>query len=121
MQAKNGDVWQAREPLQELLKEPWPVKTAYGLARLGRRINEQAMLIEQVRTRLITQYGVANGAGQIAVTPDSPNWANFVTCFNELMDEDADIPLDKVILPDVEGLSLQPSILMALVPFVEMS
>lgn len=121
MQVCNGDAWVAKAPLQELLKEPWPVKAAYSLARLGRRLNEQIAIIDEVRNRLINQYGEKGEKGQVTISAESPNWPQFIAAYNELMDEPVDIALDKIVLPDVEGLSVLPQTLMSLDAFVEVA
>lgn len=116
---RNGDVWAAKDALAELIKEPWPVKTAYGLAKLARRVGEQYSLIDQVRTGIIRQYGTTGENGQVSIQPDSEHWGEFVAAFNEMMNEEAVIECAKVRLPD-SRIELLPKLLMALEPFIEM-
>lgn len=118
MQVSNMEVWQAREPLQTLLSEPWPVKTAYWLAKLARKIGDQYAVIDQVRVKLITQHGTQNETGQIAISPESPNWPQFAAEFNDLMAITVEIPLNRIVLPDANGLTISPAALLALEPFV---
>lgn len=121
MPITNLDVWQAKPALAELLKERWPVKTSYSLAKLAQKLAKRHALIETVRANLIRQHGTANGDGQIAVAPDSPVWNDFATAFNELMETETDLPDTRIVLPDVEGVSLTPAQLMDLEPFIEMA
>lgn len=120
MLVTNLEIWQAREPLQELLKEPWPVKTAYWLAKLARKCGEQYADIDGVRVKLIKQYGASGENGQVSISPDAPNWPQFAAQFNELMELTVDIPIDRVVLPDSD-LQVTPVALMALEPFVEVA
>ena len=118
MQVENGVIFQAREPLAELLKERLPIKTAYWLTRLAKQVNEHYATIEDLRVRLITEYGTANGNKQVSVTPDNPKWPEFVAAFNELMAEQTEITVPKVKLPP-DGLQVTPATLMALEEFIE--
>lgn len=121
MHVTNGEVWQAREALQQVLQERWPVKTAYALMKLAQAITAQHAIVEAVRVKLIQQYGATNAHGQIAITPDSENWAPFAAAFNELMAQEANIDREKVALPEREDVSLTPKDLLALAPFVELA
>ncbi|MDO8673197.1 MAG: hypothetical protein Q7O66_17465 [Dehalococcoidia bacterium] len=120
MQVQNGAVWQAQKPLQELLNAPWPVKTAYALARLGRKINNEYGVIDQVRVKLIKQYGTTDDKGQTSILPACPEWEQFAAAFNELMAQEVEIPLEKIVLPDIE-ISISPNSLISLEPFIEMA
>ncbi len=120
MQVTNGDIWQARAPLQELLAERWPVKTAYWLARLATQFDKHFPVIEQVRIGLIRQYGEElEGGNRIEVSPNSPKHAEFKKDLGELFDVEVELWGEKIVLPDVEGIKLAPAVLMALEPFVE--
>jgi hypothetical protein len=118
MKVTNLDIWQAREPLQTLLEERWPVKTAYWLAKLARKLNEQRATIEAVRVKLVKQYGEQDERGQMQVKPDSPLWAAFACEFNDLLALEVEIDGEAVALPEVEGLTLKPETLLVLEPFV---
>lgn len=118
MKVTNGEVWAAKEPLQALLSERWPVKTAYWLAKLARKLNEQHATVEAVRVQLIKRYGEANDQGQTVVRQDGENWAAFARAFEELMALEVEIDAEPVALPDAEGVMLTPETLMALEPFV---
>lgn len=121
MQVSNGDIWQARESMEVLLKEPWPVKTAYWLAKMARELRGHYADIDQVRTKLIIQYGIKNEKDQVAITPDSPQWPEFVTAYNELMSETVEIAANKITLPEREEVQLTPAVLMDLDPFVDVA
>lgn len=122
MKVKNGDIWQAREPLQGLLKEAWPVKTAYWLAKLARKIGEHHRDIDQTRVKLIQQYGTANEQGSIEVKAGDENWERFAAEFNELMDVEVELEnIDKIVLPNAEGVAVTPAAMLLLEPFVEVA
>lgn len=117
MLVTNGDVWQAVGPLGKLCAEPWPVKTAYRLAKLARKLSEHHRDIDQVRVGLIKQHGEETN-GEFRMNPESPTWDTFAGAFNELMAEETEIDWGPVELPNNGGISLKPEILIPLMPFV---
>lgn len=119
LEVQNGEVYQAREPLQALLKQPLPVKVAYGLTKLARKIGEQYADIEAVRSKLIQQYGKETAKDQFAVEPSSEQWPEFVSAYNELMSEKVTLEnVWRVTLPTNNGLEVTAEMLMRLEPFV---
>lgn len=134
MQLTNGEIFTSREPLQKLLGQKFPVKTAYGLARLANKFQEQLKIIEEVRNGLVTKHGEKDGKGQTSVKPEGESWEKFVAEFNELMAQEVELVFDKVKIPEkVAGtcdkchhnmdvvLEIEPNVLMALAKFVEVA
>ena len=124
MELINGEIFNAREPLGKLMEQKFPVKTAYGLAKMANKLNEQFNIIEQVRNGLIKTYGEAdkNNPQQISVKQDGENFQKFVEEITELMNQEVEVVIEKVKLPEmVDGkpLEIEPNILMALEKFVE--
>ncbi|MDO8673044.1 MAG: hypothetical protein Q7O66_16675 [Dehalococcoidia bacterium] len=131
MKATNGDIWEATSlggvppnqtppPLQELLGERWPVKTAYWLARLARKLGGLRADIDVVRTGLIRQHGTTGENGQTAIKPGDEHWTEFVEAHNELMSQEIDIEgIDKIALPGTNGCECKPLTLLALEAFVD--
>ena len=117
MQLTNGEIFSAREPLLTLMQQKFPVLISYGLAKLAKKLNEQLVIIEDVRHGLIKKYGTTNEIGQIVVQEDSKDFSKFVEEFNELMALATEIVVEKVKLP--ETLEIEPAVLMALEKFVE--
>ncbi len=126
MQVTNGDIWQARGPLQEVLAVKWPIKTAYWLGKLGQEIDRHYGLLDQMRVKLVQQYGT-EGNGQFTISPESPEWVQFATEMNELMMIQVEIPYERIILPpridkdESKAPEFLPATLMALDPFVEVT
>jgi len=119
MKLTNGEIFNAKEPLQKLTAEKLPVKVSYGLAKLVAKLNEQLQVIEQVRQGLITTYGERDpeNPNRTRVNPSSDKYPKFVTEYGELMKQEVEIVLDVVTLP--ETLEIEPSVLMALDKFVK--
>lgn len=124
MKLLNGEIFNAREPLQKLIEKELPVKVAYGLAKMVNRLNEQFKIIEDVRQGLIRKYGEADKEDpqKMEVKASSENYPKFVVEMTELMNQEVEVVIEKVKLPEeVDGkpLQLEPSILMALEQFIE--
>lgn len=119
MQVSNLEVWEAQAALPKLLGETWPVKTAFALARLSRRIKEPHTDIEQVRRQLIMQYGDKDEQGNVTVKPNGEQWPAFVKAHNELMAETVEVDVERITLPSDNGAHVTPQALMALEPFLD--
>lgn len=133
MKLNNGEIFNAREPLAKLLEEKFPVKVAYGLAKLANKLNDQLKVIDDVRNGLIKTYGEPNpeNSQEIRVPQESKKFGKFVEEMNELMNQEVEVVFDKVKLPEKVAstcdkcshnmdrvLEIEPSVLMALEKFV---
>lgn len=133
MKVKNGEIFISREPLQKLLEMKLPVKASYQVAKLANRFNEQLKVIDDVRNGLIRKYGKPDPekGGQLRIDPANENWEKFIAEFNELMELEIEMVIEKIGIPEkVTGtcdkcnhnmdiiLQIEPSILMALEKFV---
>lgn len=120
MRVTNGDIWQANVAVGELCGMAWPVKVAYRLAKLARKIGQEHRDIDRVRVRLVERYGHATANGQFQVAPDSPSFAGFVADWNALIAEEIDVEIEPVALPLVDGMEIKPGTLLAMGPFIVM-
>lgn len=134
MNLNNGEIFAAREPLQKLLQEKFPVKVAYGLAKMANKLNDQLKVIDEVRNGLIKTYGEPDkdNPQQLRVNPEGENMGKFVEELNELFNQEVEVVFEKVKLPEKVAatcdschhnmdkmLEIEPSILMMLEKFVE--
>ena len=123
MKVKNGDIFGAVQPFQELLKIELPVKTSWMLAKLASKVDSHFRHIEKVRSELVLRLGTVNEeTGQTEIKPNSPAWDQFVAGYNELMEQEDEIDMDKVKLPEeVNGkpIMVTSGVLMALEKFIE--
>ena len=119
MKLTNGEIFNAKQPLEKLLGEKLPVKTSYGLAKLAAKLNEQLQVIEKVRQGLIQTYGEQDKDNpvQIKVDPQSKGFQKFVAELGELMTQEVEVVFEVVTLPDT--LEVEPATLMALDKFIK--
>lgn len=111
---KNGEVYEAIKPLQELIKLKLPVKLGYNLARNATKFMERAKAVEETRITLVEKYGVIeDGTNKPIVKEDNPNYDKFMDELNELFDIEEDMIFQKVRLPN--DLEVEVNVLMPLV------
>jgi len=131
IRVKNLEIYGAlagdQKPLERLASYPWPLKTAYGLAKLARRLAEQFAVIEQVKNGLVNQYGVPDDKGRPSINNESLHWPEFVAAFNELMAIEVEVECAVVVLPNQEHLPeeernvVPTQLLIPLLSFVELA
>ncbi len=113
----NGDIIVAQSVFPKVMAQPWPVKIAFQLVKLGAELNKQAQPIHETRNAIITKHGTPDEQGRARVTSGDPGWEGFVKEWTELLEQAVDFPLDPVVLPDVAA-SITPEVLVALEKFV---
>ena len=128
MKLTNGEIFNAKEPLQKLLAEKLPVKIAFGLAKTAMKLDDQLIAINQVRQGLFKTYGdfdstqqkytikpyIDDGTGKAIKNPKA---TKFEKEQEELMAMEIEIVIDVVKLP--ETLEVEPRVLMMLEKFVK--
>ncbi len=122
MKLTNGEIFNAKEPLEALMKEKMPIKTAFELAAMAVKLNDPLRVIGQIRQGLFETYGedVPNTHGQKWINPENGDSAQKFTLESaELMAQEVDVDIAKVKLPDT--LEIAPAIVMALEKFVTIS
>ncbi|MCK5236317.1 MAG: hypothetical protein KAR06_04950 [Deltaproteobacteria bacterium] len=127
MKLTNGEIFNAEEPLRSLLSEKLPVKTAFALAKLARKLDEYLIPIKETRLGLFKTYGEIDTAqGKYIVRPyiddgkgnaiENPKAVKLRAETEELMAIEIEVVVDVVELP--ETLEVKPATLMALEKFV---
>ena len=141
MKLTNGEIFNAREPLNALLSMKLPLKTSYGLAKTAAKLNEQMGVIEACRKGLFMTYGrpdpkrstnlimtpeieqrdgdgkVMNDSEGKPIMVPNPQLPKFAEEMGELMMQEVEIVIEKVALPDT--LEIEPTTLMKLEKFVK--
>ena len=119
MKLTNGEIFNAKVPLQQLVANKFPVKTSLALVKLVQKLNEFLIPVEQVRSGLVKTYGKpdSKNPNQARVSPGDEGWEKFLSEFEELMSQEVEVVFDVVTLPDT--LEIEPATLMALDKFVK--
>jgi len=117
MKLTNGDVFLCKEALQHLTdRDDIPIKYSMPIVRMAKKLNEEHVLIDQKRNRLIQKYGETK-EGQVSIKPDNPNWDKFVQEFTELMNLETEVNITPAKIP--ETIIIPNKDLMFLEPFLE--
>ena len=141
MKLNNGEILNAKEPLQQLIGQKFPALTSLALATLVRKLNDYLIPAEEVRDGLVKQYGEPNpddkrylrclpmlplkddegkvikdAAGNVTMV-ENPNWPMFVSEMNELLSHEFEIVIQKVQVPST--FEIEPAVLMALEKFIK--
>ncbi len=119
MKLTNEEVYKAREPLEKLLQERYPVKVSYRLAILARKINSQCEILDTIKNGLVETYGEADkdNPNHLEVKPESENFPKFIGEMDELFAQELEIVLEKITLPtEIDGkeICIEPNILLEL-------
>ena len=128
MKLTNGEIFNAQEPLKRLLAEKLPVKDAFKLAKLAKKLDDQLLAINQTRQGLFKTYGDLDPTQQnYRVKPyiddgngkaiENPKVAKFREEMEELMAIETEIVFSAVELPGT--LEIEPRDLMMLEKFVK--
>ncbi len=118
MKLTNAEIFNVKQPLQQLVAMKFPVKTSLAIAKLVQKVNEHLIPAEQVKDGLVRTYGKPdpNNAQSMGIQPGDENWVKFAEEFAELMAQEVEVVFTKVSLP--ETLEIEPAVVMALEKFI---
>ena len=130
MRVTNGEIYGGKEAIGKLLQMTLPVRASYQIAKLATKMNEQILVLDQVRNGLIKTYGKEEN-GQITIEQGTENFAKFIVELNELFKKEVELKVETVDLPTMvmekcekcgavieKPLQIEPTVLMALDKFV---
>ena len=112
MEFTNMELLNMKGPLQELVKSKFPAKTSLELVRMVRAINEKLIPVEEVRDKLVREYGTNDGSGNIGLKPGDANWEQFNEEFGEIIQETVEIATKPVFIPGT--VEVEPAVVMIL-------
>ena len=134
MKVKNGDVFVAlteqddgeggktKSPLKQLIDIGFPIKTSYQLAKMAHKLDSQFKIINEVKDGLLFKHGEKNDDGMININPTHKNWGKFIEEFNELLETEVELGMEKVQIPEKIGdkdIEVSANILINLDQFVK--
>ena len=107
-----GEIRNMKDPLASLLDKEVPIKTAWKLNRLIKAFDKELGDIEDFRVSLIKKLGVEDESGNVQVPEDKMN--EFVTEFNELLQQEIDIEFETIDVDTFGDVNLSARDLMVL-------
>ena len=140
IKVKNMDIWMGAGMANALGQVRLPVKTSFEVAKLSNRLAEMRKPIEQVRKGLVDQFAEKDDKGKNKTHENGNVILSDPQCFQKAFDELMDLPCDKDVIeakikiPEkISGtcdkchhnmdraLEIEPAILAALEPFIEVA
>lgn len=122
MKLTNGEIWKVKEPMRQLMKAKFPVKTCYALIKMSSELDKQIAIIDKVRRVLVNKYGIQDERTHLPTVPEfiieegvtipNPNYARFKEEWGELLAETVDLDVKPVRIPD--ETQIEPSTLFLL-------
>ena len=137
MKVKNRDIIGAKTALAEMFQMKLPLRASLAVARLDTKLKEPIDVFVKVRDGLMARYEIerqpsTDGLVQFQSKQGQESLDKFLSEFNELLDSEIELVVDKVRLPEKiaatcdackhnmdKQLEIEPSILAALEHFVE--
>lgn len=92
---------------------PWRV--AYALARTSSALKPHLEAISEARKSIMAEHA----PGKDAVQPGEPGHAGIIKALNELNRTEVEVAVHRFGLADIEGLSMAPVVLAALLPLID--
>ena len=107
MKVTNREIYDARQPLGELITKEIPMRVAYQVLELADIFDAQLKKTEVIRKKLITQYGEPDPTtpGQFFVNQKSDKYPKFSEEMEELMDIEIEINWKPLAIPDTLQIS----------------
>ena len=132
MKLTNGEIFEARGALRQLLSIKLPVQSALQIAKLSRALVEPLATIDAVRNPAVMTYGKPTGQpGEFRVDNSCEHWPEYQAEIAELMSQEVEVEISTFKLPEMATikckcgnviqapLELEPSILLQLERFIE--
>jgi len=118
MKLKIAEILGANEALTQLGELSLPISTSVKVARLQKKVGDEAAIHLELRNNLIKKYGKLSKEkqGQIEVPPNKI--AEYLGELNELLTQEVDVDWPKLTLPE-EGVNVKPNVLAALLDLIE--
>ena len=118
MKLKNGEIYTAKDALGKLVAVPFPIKIGFEIAKMVGKLNEPYSNISIIKDELLKKYGDKKN-GQLSIGPESKKWGAFIKDFDELMDQEIELEVEKVKLPEIDA-NIEPSVIIQLEKFIEL-
>jgi len=117
MKLKLTDIKRAEPVLMKIMNAELPIKAAYKIGRVMKKIQEELKTIEEMRIKLVQKHGKTVEGTQRTEVPQE-NFDTFVKEYNALLESEATFDFDPVPMADLGNISLSPMDTILLEPFL---
>ncbi|WP_042682535.1 hypothetical protein [Anaerosalibacter massiliensis] len=114
MKLTNQDLLNSIPTLRELSKEQLPIKVSYVISKNIKNIEEELVVYEEERQKLLKQYAELDKEGKPKINDKghyvikNEKQADFNKGVLELLDIETDVNISKINLNALEGLKISP-------------
>ena len=113
------------DALNELIKKPLKIRTAYKIARLAREIQRELDLFNATKTALIKKYGeqdengnlIINENNDYKITPENKD--AFLKEFQDMMEQKIKLNIEPLTLVELEEERFTPQEIGSIIEFIE--
>lgn len=110
------EIYDSQPSMRKLLMIDFPIKTAFKLSRMSRKIGEIFQDLEAQRVKLVEKYGEESENGS---TVKAENIEKFQEELNELLQEEEDLGIEPIPLEELADAKLSALDMMTLAPFLK--
>jgi len=118
LKLKVAELYGLDESLTELANVEFPIGLALKIKRNLSKVADELMPINDMRTELINDHKGKTDGNMVQIKPNEQE--EFYKKYNELMNQEVDIKLDKINLSDLadEDIKVKPKTLTLLEPIL---
>lgn len=113
------------DALNELIKKPLKIRTAYKIARLAREIQRELDLFNATKTALIKKYGEQDENGNLIINENNDykitpkNKDAFLKEFQDMMEQKIKLNIEPLTLIELEEERFTPQEIGSIIEFIE--
>lgn len=104
MLLKLNEIKNLKDPLKELVDKEIPVKTAYKFLKLVKAVEQEVIDIEQMRIKMVKNYGEIKEDGKIIVTEE--NQKKFLKEYEDFMKTEVDLDIPDICIDDLGDINI---------------
>jgi hypothetical protein len=90
------------------MNEPIKANVAFRLSKISKKIESQANIFGDLKSKMIEKHGEKNGDGGKHVTKDMKNWKKYEKEITDLLNEEVDLNFKKITLSSISNVKLTP-------------
>ena len=126
MEITMKDIINLAVPFNKLLGAQLPVKTAYKVAKIKKKVDEEIAVYEDFYREALQKYGAKDKNGQPKISEDGTQYLleegkeeEFKNRILEIQNIVVDLNEPKISIVEIESLNFAPMELVALLPLIE--
>jgi len=117
MKVSLRNIYDSQTAIRKLVSADLPIKTAFRVTRMVRKINDIFQDVEKQRVALVEKYGEQAKDGNYKVKNE--NITMFQKDFSELLNEEVEVDIDQLLLEELSNIKISAVELQALEPFIK--